>query len=111
MHHFQITTAQNDILAKGHYMADGVALTWRADYGVIRPQLYANLTHAFKAFKRIAPTAVRVSEVSAQPAPVAAPAAAPHRVWTGGHSPRGAHVQRQRVPTPDEQLAIVDCVD
>ena len=28
-----------------------------------------------------------------------------------GNSPRGGHVQRQRIPIPDEQLAIVDCVD
>lgn len=108
--YFQITTALNETLARGQYTADGVALTWRADAGVIRPMRFANLTHAFNAFKRIAPTAVRVSEIEPKPAQ-AATLAVPHRVWTGGHSPRGRHVQRQRVPTPDEQLAIVDCVD
>ena len=54
--------------------------------------------------------AVRVNEVGPEQEQVDTPGT-PHRVWTGGHAPKGGHTQRQRIPTPDEQLAIVDCVD
>ena len=35
-----------------------------------------------------------------------------HPVYTGGHrSPRALPVQRHRVPTPDELIALFDLVD
>jgi len=36
----------------------------------------------------------------------------PAPAWTGGHRvPRAIPPQRHRIPTPDEQLAILDCGD
>ena len=101
---FQITTEYNHPLATGRHTATGVELVWRADVGVIPPVSYPSVASALKAFRAIAPTASRIVEVVR--------ASAVHRrVWTGGHHPKGNLRQRRHVPTPDEQLAIVDCVD
>ena len=101
MNEFQITTSTRTPLGAGRHTASGVVLTWRADVGVIPPVAFPNLSSAFKAFRAIAPTAARIIE-----------GARSHRIWTGGHHPpSGALSQRGRVPTPNEMLAIVDCVD
>ena len=103
MNEFQITTFREQPLGAGRYTADGVVLTWRADVGIIPPVAFPNVASAFKAFRAIAPTAARIIEGARRES---------HRIWTGGHHPpSGALVQRGRVPTPDEVLAIVDCVD
>ena len=106
---FSVITETGIELAKGVINHENaILITWRGDIGVCAYEI-PELKDAFK----IAPTAyyinTYISEASVNDYNVDYSG---NSQWTGGHKSPGKLPEiKNSVPSPDEQISILDCVD